>query len=204
MSDFRPRGIRVDRARSYVDLDAAGEKLRGALNLQPGDEFPAAKIFESLDSWPISGGFALEYAMQTLPPPVEAETTFVRRGRMRITLSEETYEKLQENDPRARFTFAHELMHVVLHSKEIVRLAAMPHALGLARGGTHKPFHDSEWQADGGAAAFLMPVLALATMESEGRLETTAVMREFKVSQKAANYRLDNYRKRKGQLLHLH
>lgn len=36
MSDFRPRGIRVDRARSYVDLDAAGEHLRGALNLQPG------------------------------------------------------------------------------------------------------------------------------------------------------------------------
>lgn len=204
MSDFRPRGIRVDRARSYVDLDVAGDQLRNVLNLQPGDGFPAAEIFESLDAWPISGVFALEYAIQALPPPVEAETTFVRRRRMRITLSEETYEKLQENDPRARFTFAHELMHVVLHSNEIIRLAAMPHAIGLARAGTHKPFHDSEWQADGGAAAVLMPVRALATMEGEGRLDAPTVMREFRVSWEAANYRLDNYRKRKGQLLRLH
>lgn len=193
----------MDRARSYLDLDVAADQLRSALHLQPEDEFPAEEIFESLDSWPINA-HKLEYGIQALPPPVEAETTFALRRRMRITLSEETYQKLQGNDPRARFTFAHELMHVVLHSNEIIRLARMPHGFGLARGGTHKPFHDSEWQADGGAAAVLMPARALANMEAEGRLDVATVMRKFTVSREAANYRLDNYKKRKVQLLQLH
>ncbi|WP_019594108.1 ImmA/IrrE family metallo-endopeptidase [Thioalkalivibrio sp. ALM2T] len=67
-----------------------------------------------------------------------------------LEIREDVYDNLHQDDPRSRFTIAHEIGHLVLHP-----------GLSLARGkapATHRHFEDSEWQADTFAAEFLMPV----------------------------------------------
>lgn len=196
--------MRVDRARSYSDIEGLGRRIRQVLGVKSDGAFPALAVFETLSD--AQFGIPLTYAVANLDEGVEAKTEYIRRlGGVQVALSETVYEKLEEDDPRARFTFTHELVHVVAHQRELVRLSHIPHTEGLLRAvPSHKPYEDSEWQADAGAAAVLMPATALARLEEQGPLTISTIMRIFGVSYEAAKNRLDHYSKRKAQLLGAH
>lgn len=65
-----------------------------------------------------------------------------------IKIRNSVYEDLCNGSPRARFTIAHEIGHLVMHKNQTT----------FARGGskTHKIFEDGEWQADTFASHFLI------------------------------------------------
>lgn len=119
--------------------------------------------------------------------------------------SESTYAWLEEQHPRGAFFVAHELGHCLLHTNQLVRLAQMPTEQQAAfhRGHTdHKPYLDTEWQANAFASALLMPARGLAALEEQySGLTTSLISDTFKVSWEAATIRLDNFTRRKGELL---
>jgi len=122
-----------------------------------------------------------------------------------ILASDLIYARLEESHPRAAYFVAHELGHCVLHTDQLVRLAQMPtnQQAAFHRGrADHKPYEDTEWQANAFASALLMPAAGMAALEDEGlELDPLFVARRFRVSKEAANYRLDLFRNRRRELL---
>lgn len=82
-----------------------------------------------------------------------------------IVLSLQTYDEMCEDVPRARFTLAHELGHVLMHGSNVQGFNRA-HTLSSK---PHKAYCDSEWQADAFAAELLMPA-SLAKHMSEAEI----------------------------------
>jgi hypothetical protein len=100
-----------------------------------------------------------------------------------IVLRHDIYDRLQYDDPFARYTVVHEFSHIVLE-----------HAVTLHRGavlGQHDWWEDSEWQANNLTAEILMPVAVIKSLEAKPLL----IEAECGVSSKAVSYRLANLRK---------
>jgi len=132
-----------------------------------------------------------------LPPYVEAETRVYSKE---LVLSEETYQALLEDDPRARFTIAHEVGHIVLHAEFLHKLNGNDSVrmVSLKR---LKPFENPEVQANVFAAALLMPRKPFLSMLSElvrKKLPKEVIIdklrKTFGVSKSAVETRLKNIR----------
>lgn len=124
---------------------------------------------------------------------------------MEILASAQTYDWLEDSHPRAGYFVGHELGHCVLHADQLVRLALMPHqqqrSFHRGREG-HKPFEDTEWQANAFAGALLMPAKGMAALEkSHGAITVSTLVNRFGVSSEAAGYRLELFNKRRSDLL---
>lgn len=108
--------------------------------------------------------------------------------RLRIELRDDVYEALIDDEPRARFTAMHEVGHVFLHpGVPLLRTTAPTN---------HRPYEDSEWQADAFSAEFLMPVNLIKRMPQR---TAAAASRLFGVSLKAAIVRF-NVLKTEGEI----
>lgn len=109
------------------------------------------------------------------------------------------YDRVQQNDGRARFTLAHELGHCMLHAAQLHKLNLNPGRVVLYRRVDLKPYNDPEWQANAFAGALLMPTAAMVHIVTEGGRcpeamvveKTTALLR---VSRTAAEVRLRQLR----------
>ena len=102
-----------------------------------------------------------------------------------IRFSEHAYEELRKGDARARFTAAHELGHLLMHSSSRVH---------YARSIAYDRSSDPEWQANAFAAALLMPEQMFRQMKN-----TEEAMATFGVGYKAANFRASVLRHRWGK-----
>lgn len=89
-----------------------------------------------------------------------------------ITLSASTYAKLRAGEARARSTAAHELGHLLLHTRQPVF---------HYRTKSEDRCVDPEWQANAFAAAFLMPRAAFLKMKT-----VSQAMKAFGVSRGGA------------------
>lgn len=95
-----------------------------------------------------------------------------------IYLTDETYRKACQNDPRSIFTIFHELGHLLLgHSRTMHR--------GQKTNNT-KPYCDSEWQADQFAAEMIMP---FKTIVLNNLFDPEKIQQRFGVSSRAAQKR---------------
>lgn len=104
-----------------------------------------------------------------------------------IFIREDVYDAACEDDPRARFTIAHEIGHLLLHGGEPQLARSWKH--------NHHYESDSEWQANTFAAEFLMP----ADMMMETHMSVQDIKRYFGVSWEAARIRYQEvYSKRRG------
>lgn len=191
------RGFKVSPL-GYIDLEGAGMIMRSLLapDVPPTCGMSGMGVFESLEDFPIEASgktYPLTYGtVPHLPQGVEAITYLNRdKDAIQIDLVETTYRALERNEPRALFTVAHEIGHAVLHADTVVDMATMPHgSAALMRGASsHQVFEDSEWQADGFAAAFLMPLEGLAA-NCDVPLTVASVQRRYGVSSDAAQRRL--------------
>lgn len=100
-----------------------------------------------------------------------------------IMIDEQVYLSACDEEPRARFTMAHELGHWFLHTKR---------PLARARpGSVVKPYRDPEAQANQFAAELLMPRKMIARNDT-----VRQVMDRFGVSLSAAENRLNFMRSR--------
>jgi hypothetical protein len=113
-----------------------------------------------------------------------------------LNLPEETYQRLGEDDGRARFTGCHEFAHVVLHgdqmAERMVSLSQQTEYMFRSDSSSLRAFEDPEWQANYLAGALLMPRKALVLLKRRlGRgLLPSDLVSEFKVSSYAAEVRL--------------
>jgi Zn-dependent peptidase ImmA (M78 family) len=202
-------GVRADQKYSYGRLESIAAYVRKQLEFSPDQSINPLKLFEDLHCIQVqltTGAFVpLRGGVIDLEDS-EGYTRYDKKKKvMEILASARIYEWLEEGRPRAGYFVAHELGHCVLHSDQLVRLAKMPtnQQAAFHRGRVeHKPFEDTEWQANAFAGALLMPARGLVALEREYRGVTVArIVEQFGVSQEAASYRLDLFSGRRNELL---
>ena len=98
----------------------------------------------------------------------------------RILIREDVYNLAAKGQGRARFTIAHEIGHILLHSDKHV---------SYARGEIPK-YCDPEWQADAFAGEFLMPYHLVKNMPYQ------QIAKECRTSLAAARYQAEQYNKK--------
>lgn len=122
-----------------------------------------------------------------------------------VLASAETYRWLECGYPRGTFFLAHELGHCILHTEQLIRLAQMPTKQQTAfhRGRSdHKPYEDTEWQANSFSGALLMPAVGLVALEHEhGTLSDDLISDRFGTSLEASGYRRKLFESRRSDLL---
>jgi hypothetical protein len=198
--------------RGYQAIEREAAATRKRLGFDPVEPISAFECMCRLHAFSVAVGGTLvpvDYGVTKLEPGKEGETRFNReRKRLEIILDEDTYSKLDDpnsEDPRARFSYFHELGHAALHGNELVSISAIPESRAEAFMRAHyrgiAPFRDVEWQANAYSGAQMMPAAALETLRKAGRLNVAELCRTFKVSWKAAEIRLDVFLKRRAELL---
>ncbi len=202
-------GVRADRGRSYRDLENAARRVRKYLKLAPDQAINALQLFENLDQISLKMADGKIIPLRERIVSLEDTEGYTRydeqKNIMEIVASEATYKGLEIGHPRAGYFVAHELGHCVLHTDQLVRLAQLPTPQQTAfhRGrADHRPYQDTEWQANAFASALLMPAEGIQALEQEHTLiNASLIAMQFHVSEEAAGYRLDLYQNRRDQLL---
>jgi hypothetical protein len=196
----------------HAAIERLARQVRRRLlpNLLVAQALPGIKLFEWLDDHSVRVGgrqVRLNYEVGELPGSVAGEACYFRKSDTFIVkLSRETYHALCRDDPRARFSLAHELGHIYLHARMLMRMARIPHTAAALLRATEPPypvFWDTEWQADSFAAALLMPAEALEELfnHNPSSLMVHHVRAWFNVSSQAARIRCENFLKRRDELL---
>lgn len=113
---------------------------------------------------------------------VEAEELGARMGAVNpltgaFMIREDVYDAAVEDQPRHRFTVAHEVGHALMHIGTLNRL---PKSTGKV-----PAYMDPEWQANRFAAALLMPRHLVRTCVS-----VDEIMQRFRVSRESAVLRI--------------
>lgn len=198
----------ADRSRSYADAEGEARRARQRLGFDAEEPLPSVLLFERVDQMKTGTDLntATKYRVDDLLDGVEGETRYDRKDRLiEVVLSESTFENLESDQPRARFSLAHEIGHAVQHYEEITRRSKLPHytAAALLRGQYNylRPFEDVEWQADAFGAALLMPAQSLWKLECAGQLSVDEICRRFVVSTRAAAKRIQVFEARKEALV---
>jgi len=202
-------GVRADQKFSYRAMEQAATYVREQLKFPADEALDPLRLFEDLHEISIGQRDGTAIPLRGGVITLEDSEGYTRYDRQRriieILASELTYLRLEQGHPRAAYFVAHELGHCVLHTDQLVRLAQMPtnQQAAFHRGRTdHKPYEDTEWQANAFASALLMPAAGLVSLEDEGlELSPLFVARRFRVSREAASYRLDLFESRRRDLL---
>lgn len=127
----------------------------------------------------INGAFALVVERSSALDQVEAYTEF---SPPKIVVRENVYWAASEGDPRARWTFAHELGHLVLHDTAVPVARAPLNYRSMEK---LPAYASSERQADKFAASFLAPRWIAANFKS-----AVALSLACGISRQAAEIRL--------------
>jgi len=202
-------GVRADQGYSYANLERLAEHVREQLGMSLSEALKPLAFFENLNEISIerSSGppIPLGYGVVELTNSEGYARYDSDRKVIEVLASVQTYQWLEDGHPRATFFVAHELGHCVLHTDQLVRLARMPTSAlaALHRGKTqHRPFLDTEWQANAFACALLMPAAGLAVLEKQrGGLDVDEIAYRYGVSAESAGYRLENFNQRRAELL---
>jgi hypothetical protein len=207
------RGIRSNASVSYVNMERAARAWRGMLfpGLSAGAPIPPGvwATFEELDRHTTGTSLrpiALDSSVTDLPVGVEGLTQYRPEAKtIEITLSTGTYTGLEEDEPRARFSLFHEVVHAFVHWPLLIKLSVLPHreltAVFRQTEKTHRDFEDTEWQANAGAAAMLMPASGLERLRKCGPLSTSRVVDHFGVSRQSAEIRIRVFDQRREELV---
>lgn len=137
-----------------------------------GDKIPIVRVLEHFiyiikGTLEISPDYELDEEGKTYP------------DEKHIQIKESVYIRACNDDGQARFTLAHELGHLILHQNQ---------ASSFARKSTstkHKPYEDSEWQANTFAAELLADSRKISATDTPEDLMT-----RFGITRMAASIRL--------------
>ncbi len=172
--------------------------------LSDAEAFHGIEVFEMLPGRKVIEAhrrIAVDIDVKPLNKSIEAYTTFEADDEQFVLcLSETTYAGLEMGVPRDRFTFCHELGHLMMHRPELMTLRALPAVDRLlARAAVDHPIYmDTEWQADTFAARLLVPDAGLQLLALDGKLDASYVANRFGVSHGAARVRLRQFLACKG------
>lgn len=202
-------GVRADHKYSYCKLENIASYVREQLKFAPVAAIDPLRLFEDLHDISISQGDGKAIPLGYGVIALEDSEGYARYDRARkiieVLAAQRTYDWLQQGHPRATYFVAHELGHCLLHTDQLIRLAQMPtnQQAAFHRGrNDHKPFEDTEWQANAFASALLMPARGIDLLERKcGYLDAALIADQFQVSYEAAGYRLETFKQRRDELL---
>ena len=208
-----PRGIKADEAYSYKKLEAMASGFRKHLGLESTERLIGLDLYDNLPNTVVGGiPFKVECGVDHLDG-VEAEASYdAERKRYQVLLTPETYDLLESGNPHGTWVIVHEYAHVALHGRLLQRLAKMElsRKAALYKGTPvpHPFYMDTEWQTDSFTAAALMPAAGIAHFEEkpikvcgQALSLVRCVTTTFGTSQEAAQYRIDTFKRRRGELL---
>lgn len=130
-----------------------------------------------------------------------ADLPFGEMGRLTpdgcVELSEATYIGALEDDPRCRWTVAHEIGHLILHLRQIRHAIVERGRICLARASDVPVYANPEIQAHKFAAGLLSPMSAVERLlKNVPRYHwESKVSGTFVISNEAATRRVDSFRK---------
>lgn len=168
--------------RSWDNIERVACQVRNVFGMTDVPRFPIIDAIEKILYQQLD---TVRFEVGNLAEMDGAEGLTCPKGEF-IQLREDVYRAAIGGQGRARFTAAHELGHLVLHSN--VRLAR------IGAGEIIKPFQSAEKQANRFAVELLMPAKFFSQLDDED-----IVMRRHGVSREAAGNRLDGLRS-KGRL----
>ncbi len=206
-------GLKAHVGRSYAEIEDIARRTRDYFGVGEGAA-DCLRLFEHLHEMHVptnKGLVPVTWAVADHQLPSEGLTAFRPDlgpdGHLEMFLREDVYQDLRSHQPRARFTFAHELGHVVLHAQDLVAngqvdryCTALPRASPRRH---HKVWDDTEWQANAFAGAFLMPARELDRLYMIGKLNDRTVAKTYIVSSSAAQTRIDVFMPRRTDLVPL-
>lgn len=131
-------------ALTKAQIEQIAGEARRSLGLSPDQRVAMTPILEHV-LYDVIDGYDFRVVEDRVMGPMDGHTD---ARRPIVSLKESVYHQLQQGDPRARMTAAHEFGHLLMHS-------TMPY--GYASSATYDPLVDPERQAQIFAAAFLMP-----------------------------------------------
>lgn len=154
--------------RSQKQIEALAKAVRHELGVEPGARISMLPTLE------FAIGDMIDGAYMHVAPDAEMDGAEGKTDQFRpvITLSASCHGALRRADARARMTAAHELGHLLMHTRQPVF---------FYRSRTLDRRRDPEWQADTFAAALLMPSKAFRKMRT-----VSQAMKSFGVSRAAA------------------
>lgn len=171
----KPRGVRVAPLNCQLIRQAADE-IRKIFSIPPGH----VDIVGLYEFGLQEKGWDYDICEDSALADDVLAMSYPDRHLVRVKLS--TWSKALRGDRMCRFTLAHELGHLFLHTSE---------RLGFARHhrssqGNHSFFEDSEWQADRFAAELLTPAHELLATD----LSAPQIVAAYGVSRKSADIRI--------------
>lgn len=162
-------------AKAMRKIKAIASGRDGAINI--------LQLFERLDEFDSK----LQPGVDELPLGVLGQVT----PDGHVLLSETTYRELLADDPRARFTTAHECGHAILHFDQVRARFTEGSRGRLYRRADIPAYRDPEWQANAFAAATLMPRPAMRRLAHRKPSDLVQeVARFFNVSRESASIRV--------------
>ena len=172
------KGVRVLPC-STATLRELARKIRQVLHLENTPCFPVVRILEFFQQTLEDFDFEIVEDHE-LPKGMFANynplTGFVQ-------IKETFYKMANEGNGFARWTILHECLHHILHRNQIAALARQDNS-------AHRPYEDSEWQADTLACELLMPIEMIDT-----GMSAEEIAAKFGVSLKAARIRLEKMKR---------
>lgn len=180
-------GEKFPKRHDPLDIENYSERLRGLLGLALQSHFNIIKVLENGLGSKLANFFVDVRAFDEMNA-IEAFTEF---DPPRITIRQDIYEGAYRDEPRSRFTVAHELGHLSLHwGYPRPRLA--PSRQKFRRSSGNQRLED---EANLFAGAFLMPMDTARKFDDPDRLAHLCG-----VSSKAASRRLNELWIRNGDL----
>jgi hypothetical protein len=209
------QGLRAPEALSFAEIERRMARVRAVLapNTAITAQLPCCKIIDELSlhwmGFPDGEKIYLDFEVFDAEGQEDAEGRSYyspSENRLIVGLSGRCYARLLRGNGRSRFTLCHEITHVVLHSMMLIRRALMPEDQLAAMNRPsqeHKRFEDSEWQANGGGGALLMPAKAIEVVAGnlEGDAAVDAVMQQFGVTHSAAAARVGIFTRHRPKLM---
>ena len=139
-------GIQALEGLSYVVIEQHAEAFRRWAGLGLDEYLPASELFDELDAYDqiVIDGLRRDVisGVGDLSPDTQGHVFYnLEFDRVELELNTSMFTALAEDAPHARFCFAHELGHLVLHSALAFLLAnASEHErAALMRNPTHPP-----------------------------------------------------------------
>ena len=158
---------------SRIELRRQSRRIRRLLNLENVAYLPVPRLLETLQA--LLDDFEFFICRKTdLPKNVFA--SYVPSGHC-IVIKEAFYDMAcRDGDGFARWTIVHEISHYILHRNQ---LQCLTRKLDLP----HKPYEDSEWQADALTCELLIPNHLITP-----KMSAEEIMKEFGVTKAAAEH----------------
>lgn len=159
---------------SRKDIEHYVYQIKKELGLEKSCYFPVVQFLELILSQLIDN-FNIEIVEKSELPDKYAETLPAQNL---IRIRSDVYEGACNNNPRDRFTIAHEIGHLFMHDGDSVTLCRLSHGAKLPA------YQDPEWQANTFAGYLLM------TPQCISDLSLDEICKKCKVSNRAAKIQM--------------